>query len=265
MLAASGAGPAAAQDSRCPAEGINLASIEVTEPAANATVRGPVRVAGRAMALLPLTRVELIVGGQLVDSRTFPPTEGARDFELTWAAAGATPGRVTMRIVACNGGLGVLARGERSFDVQLAAAATSTTSATATTVAPTPTTAKGSPSTTTAAGGQATTPTAAGSTSVVPAAGQVSDTLPITVPITPTTVRRLADGLQIGPTQPRPLTLTEGGSEGGPGRPIWVGLVVGVSGMLGLVLSAIFRRHHASPPPGPDSQAAADPDLVEVP
>lgn len=57
----------------------------------------------------------------------------------------------------------------------------------------------------------------------------------------------------------RPFVLTEGAGAEKPNRPLWVGVVVGLSGVAGLAFSAVFRWRRSPLP-----EVVEDPDLVQV-
>ena len=183
----------------------------------------PVR--GRVSAPLTVSRVELLVGRSLVDSQTFPATSNT-EFSLSWDATRAAPGQTTLRVVACGQGVGgVLVQGSETVTVQVAGAPPSPTTTTtrpppasSTTIAPTTTssTPGSTSSSTTSTTGRTTT------TTTFPAVGTTEP---------PSDLAAQAAG-------PAGRLLPARAQEGEPtSRPLWVGLVVGVSGVAGLVLS----------------------------
>lgn len=119
--------PAGAQPSgTCPSPGVGDASVDVDSPRPGTQVRGVVFVRGKISALLTVSRVELLVGRSMVDSRTFPATSST-DFSLTWDATRAAPGPATLKVVACGQGVGgVLVEGSTTVNVEVAAPQLST-------------------------------------------------------------------------------------------------------------------------------------------
>lgn len=290
-LAFGGPVPVGAQEATCPATGLNLLPVSITDPEPGARVSGVVRVRGRADGALLLNQVELYAGGRLVDTRTFGAGSGVREFELSWDATGAPTGTTQLRVVACAGNLlGDVARGAAGIQVQVTAPATTTTApvggggsgggpgpgATSPTSVPasnSPTTlaptsgvtgpgATGPGATTGATAPGAPTTTSANSSSTTAAPGDRR----AEAPAAPASRRGQATEDELaGPARPGALTLTEGTPEDRPGPPLWVGIVVGLSGTIGLVLSAIFRRHHPAPVHEPvDEDDEVDADLVGV-
>jgi hypothetical protein len=215
----------AGAQSGCPGVGVSAASVDVVSPRPGEQVRGVVVVRGRVSAPLAVSRVELQVGRSIVDAQSFRETPSA-DFSLSWDATRAPAGQASLRVVACGQGIGgVLVQGSSTVAVDVVAvpaptqAATSTSVGTPTTVSPSTTTSSLSPSTSTS-----TTRT--------------STTLPAT-----TTTQALPDllteGRAVGPAG-RLLPGEVAASEGGRSYPIWVGAVVGLSGLAGLALSRVL-------------------------
>jgi hypothetical protein len=269
VLVLAAAGPAGGQASGCPARGLGLAQVEITEPSSRARVSGQVRVAGRASTSpVALARVELHYQGFVVDSANFQDPATSQEFELTWNSSGARAGSATLTVVACGGGvLDGVTRGAAEVTVEVAPPAPTTTSTPTTAVTSPPASVPAVPPTTGASALPSTTSTSPPTTTATPttaAAGNEDDAAAITTVASsppPTRSAGTPTSVPSGQSQQRPLTLTEGGAERRPGPPIWVGLVVGVSGTLGLALSAIFRRHH---PSTRVPEAEPDPDLVDV-
>lgn len=213
--------PHAGAQSGCPGAGVSAASVDVVSPRPGEQVRGVVVVRGRVSAPLAVSRVELQVGRSIVDAQSFRETPSA-DFSLSWDATRAPAGQASLRVMACGQGIGgVLVQGSTTVAVEVLAVpaptqgATSTSVGTPTTVSPT-TTSSLSPSTSTS-----TTRT--------------STTLPAT-----TTTQPLPDLLTeeraVGPAG-RLLPGEAAASEGRRSYPVWVGAVVGLSGLAGLVVS----------------------------
>lgn len=267
-----GAAPARAQSGTgCPTQFLPLlATVELTQPEAGATVSGRVTVAGEATGPL-LNHVELVVRGEVVASRALEGDGEVKSFALTWDASSAPTGITTLQVVACGDDGAIIPKlvgGKATREVRVQAPAPTTTSAPSTTVArraPAAPAAPGGPTSTAAAPGvgasadSTTTSVAATSTT----AGEAADDAEVTVPAErgePSESEILA-----GPARPGALTLTEGSDDSGPGPPLWVGIVVGISGTIGLLLSALFRRSHAEADDDEEEyESELDPDLVEV-
>ncbi|HUR23980.1 MAG TPA: Ig-like domain-containing protein [Acidimicrobiales bacterium] len=172
--------PAAAQPSgTCPTPGVGEASVDVDSPRPGSQVQGVVVARGKVSAPRTVSRVELLIGRSLVDSRTFPATSST-EFSLTWDASRAAAGPATLKVVACGQGVGgLLVEGSTTVNVEVSATLPSTTGA------------EPAPSRTIGVPGR-----------LLPAADEVSD--------------------------PRP-------------RRLWVGLVVGLFGLAGLVFAQVLH------------------------
>jgi hypothetical protein len=240
LLGAGGWVPASAQTTiaSCPTQGLTLAAVEITSPKADSTITaGAQRVTGRLFE--GLTRVELYIDGVLTDARSVP--QGQESFDLTWQATTSLPRTVAILVVGCGSGIGQLLRASDEVRVRLTPVDTtrpspSSTVVTPSTAAPVRTTIA-STATTTAAAGTASAG-AASSTTTKPEATTVPTTVVSTTTAPPaTTATRQAN---------TPLVLSEKADEDEPGPPLWVGAVVGLSGTLGLALSALISRRSAA-------------------
>lgn len=237
LLSAGSWSPASAQGTiACPAQGLTLAAVEITSPKGDSTITaGAQRVSGRLFE--GLTRVELYIDGVLTNAVTVP--QGQETFDLGWQATASLPRSVAIRVVACGSGLGQLVRASDEVRVRLTPVDTTRPSSSSTVVSP-PTSAPvrttvASTATTTAAAGAAA---AANSTTTSrPEATTVPATVPATKAPPATTATRQAN---------TPLVLSEKADEDEPGPPLWVGAVVGLSGTLGLALSAAISRRSAA-------------------
>lgn len=221
--------PAGAQQSgSCPSPGVGDASVDVDSPRPGTEVRGVVVVRGKVSALLTVSRVELLVGRSMVDSHSFPVTSST-DFSLTWDASKAAPGPATLKVVACGQGVGgVLVEGSTTVNVVVAAPLPSTTRA-----AP-------APSTTVGASTTSSSPPASSSTTSTSIAGTTTTSTTVAAGVAPPTSQGLvAAGAPIG-VPGRILPAAAEGSEPRPRR-LWVGLVVGLFGVAGLVFAQVLR------------------------
>ncbi|HEX2047758.1 MAG TPA: Ig-like domain-containing protein [Acidimicrobiales bacterium] len=221
--------PAHAQAGRCPSTGVSAASVDVTSPRPGEQVRGVVAVRGRVSAVLTVSRVELLVGRSMVDSQTFSATSNA-DFDLAWDATRAAPGQASIRVVACGQGVGgVLVHGSETVTVEVAGPLPPTTPA----PPPPPgtsTTIRGA--TTSSTPGSTSSSTSSSSTTSTTGPTTTSTTLPgVETTQPPSDLAAQAAG---PPARLLPARAEEGERRS---RPLWVGLVVGISGLAGLVLS----------------------------
>jgi hypothetical protein len=254
--------PAAAQTG-CSDESIaTRAVVDIEAPAANSVVSGTVNVRGSASTTLvvnSLARVEITFAG-VTKSQTYSPSSTV-NFNIPFDTSGFSPGTKTIDVVAC----GALAYGEatRSVTVPQRAAATTVVTGSGTTAATAPPGSTSAPQTTVvgqAAAGTGTPTTVAGAAggSTTTAASTPSTTEatpdPVVVPPQPTTTR-------VDPRANAPLVLTEAPDDDGSGTPLWVGAVVGISGGLGLLFSAVSWRRRANVP---EPVEPVDPELVEV-
>lgn len=224
-------GPAGAQTTgSCPASGVGEASIDVDAPRPGAQVSGVVAVRGTISALLTVSRVELLVGRSMVDSRTFPATSST-GFGLSWDATKAPPGPTTLKIVACGQGVGgVLVSGSATVNVEVAAPAPSTTRADVTTT----TIVAGTTSTSTAVSSSTTSSSTTSTT-----ARSTTTTVAGAPPTAPPEQGLVAAGAQPGlPGRLLPAAAGEGDPK--PHR-LWVGAVVGIFGVGGLAFAQALR------------------------
>lgn len=233
--------PAGAQGTiaACPTQGLTLAAVEITSPKADSTITaGAQRVTGRVFE--GLTRVELYVDGVLADARSIP--QGQETFDLGWQATASIPRSVTIGVVGCGSGIGQLLRASDEVRVRLTPVDTtrptsSSTVVTPPTSAPVPTTLASTATTTAAAGAAGAAGGAASTTTTSPQATTVPPAVPATTAPPATTATRQANA---------PLVLSEKADEDEPGPPLWVGAVVGLSGTIGLALSAVISRRSAA-------------------
>lgn len=232
---ASWATPAGAQiPGSCPTGGLSLARVDIDSPADGATLTaGSQRVSGSVVS--GITRVELYVDGVLSDTEQL--SSGDAYYSLGWQAAATIPHSSTVRVVGCGTGLGQLLRGEAEVGVRITPAVATTRPSPTSTEAPGPTTVH--PTTTavtpTTVKGQAATAASSSTTAVT-----TTTPAPVQAPVAGppgTTATRPAS---------QPLVLSERPKKRGPGPPLWVGAVVGVSGTIGLGLSALLSRRSAA-------------------
>ena len=123
IAGATGAAPAYAIPNTCPTTGPDAGAVNITDPAAGATVRGQVTVRGRASAPGGVSRVDVFVGEALKDVQAFDPPQTTVQFELRFDAAAVPAGRATVSVVACGGTAASAVRGIASVDVQVDSAA----------------------------------------------------------------------------------------------------------------------------------------------
>lgn len=257
--------------------GIGSVNVQVTDPAAGATVSGDVVVRGSASAVVvgQLNHVDVSLGnasrGEDID-----PGQSV-SFEVHLDASKVNPGSANLVVVVC----GLLARGEKRMVVTVAppAATTSTTPGSTTSVPGSPgttvspsTTAVGSGTTVAgssggSAGGPASTVVVSGATkgsTVAPSATTTVAGSPTTVGSSPGPTTAKADPVRPKTTSPGgQVLLTDSPPKHGSGPPLWVGAVVGLSGGLGLLYSAAWRRRGSGRGPR-TAQPIEDPDLVDV-
>ena len=246
-----GAGAAGAQATDCSqGTGFSPAQVQIDSPTTNQTVSGTVTVKGTARISLvgQLTRVEVSLGN-VTKAQTFEPGS-VLNYEIKVDASSLPGGATNLTVSAC----GLLAWGEKSITVNVAAAPP-TTRATTTTAgsAGPPVLGATSTSVNTPAGGPvpagATTSTRV-STSTTTPTSTTEATVPPTVAATTTVAR---------PTgRDTPLVLTETPPKGSSGPPVWVGAVVGISGGLGLLFSARPWRRRRGVPDAADAPLEED-------
>ncbi len=245
--------PAAAQLGSCGTDGIVAsADVRVTSPGPGAVVSGPtVSVTGTASVPLvgQLTRVDVNLGGQR-RSQSFEPSSSV-NFDIDVDISDLPPGTTSLTVVAC----GPLARGTRQMTVTVAPARTTTTEVrTSTTVAAPggtqPSTTTAAPNTT-AAPSQTPTTLAGSSTTTV---ATTTSSAPTSTPV-PTTTGSSRRGTAV--------VLGEEAADRSERSPLWVGLVVGLSGAVGLLLSAATwrRRSRASEPEPAEPTEPGEPGL----
>lgn len=221
--------PAGAQQGgSCPSPGVGDASVDIDSPRPGTQVRGAVVVRGKISALLTVSRVELLVGRSMVDSRTFPATSST-EFSLTWDAGKAPPGPATLKVVACGQGVGgVLVEGSSTVNVEVAAPQPTTTRA-----APAPSTTIGASTT------SSSTPASSSTTSTSTTSTTTTSTTVAAGATPPASPGLVAAGAPLG-VPGRLLPAAAEASEPRPRR-LWVGLVVGLFGVAGLVFAQVLR------------------------
>lgn len=221
---------ARAQTGGCPDGGVSGATVDIASPRSGDEVRGVVTVRGKVSAPLTVSRVELLVGRQLVDSKVFAAVPSA-EFTLTWDATHASVGRTTLRVVACGQGLGgLLVQGSSTVSVDVAAPQAPPQS----TVPPSIPSAPTSSSTTTT-----TRPSSTTTSSSVPSSSTTSTSIaPPGVTTTQTLSRPTAEVL----AAPSGRLLPGRSETNHRPKPLWVGVVLGVCGAGGLVLAKVLRR-----------------------
>lgn len=226
--------PPASTQSGCPGVGVSAVTVDVVSPRPGQRVQGVVVVSGKVSAPLAVSRVELQVGRSIVDAQSFPAAPAA-DFSLSWNASSAPAGQASLRVVACGQGLGgVLVQGSATVVVEVAAASSSTAPSTSIPISSTSSTVRGT--TTTTVSPSSTTSTSSARTSTT---------------FSRTTTTTLADpglvtaGRLVGPAGR--LLPGEAATSRRRAHPIWVGAVVGLSGVGGLVASQALtvRRRRA--------------------
>ena len=267
-LVASPTAGAAAAETGCGSGSGLTGSVTIDSPAPNASVSGTVEVSGTASAgpVGTLSRVEATLGAASA-SKTYDANPSI-DFSLTLDVSNVAPGRNTLTVTACgtNGLTGALSRGSASVPVVVkdVSAVTSTTAGRTTTTA-----ASGS-SGSVPAGATTTTSAGTSAAAAVAAKGAATSTTATSSPPTSTTAvaapTTVAAGAKSEPSRVRtgsnrPVVLTETPATHGSGKPLWVGAVVGVSGVIGVVLSAASRRRRTHPTVYAEP---VDPDLVDV-
>lgn len=238
-LLVTGAGSVAVAQTSCGAVPIG-AQVTIDKPSAG-VVTLPFVVSGRAVSTLGLSRVDLLIGGTVVASRTYPASTNL-NFEFSVGSNEAPPGARSVSVVACSAGLS-LVRGQSPavvVDVQklpVAATTTTTTAPTAPVASITP-----APSTTVVAvpvtdRSTTTTSKPVGARKVLTPPPRDREAAADPEGLADTSADAAAD---------RPIRLTDGDRDKGSGRPpLWVGAVVGLSGLGGLVLSGLVRRRSA--------------------
>jgi hypothetical protein len=271
-LLASAPTGAAAQDESCGSGGGLTGVVTIDSPAPNASVAGTVQVTGTASArpVGTLTRVEATLGGAS-DAGTYPAA-ATIEFSLTLDVSNVAPGRNTLTVTACGTSslTGALSRGSASVPVVVkdASAATTTTVGQTTTTAAT----RSSGSSGSSAAGATTTTTSATADAAGAVVGRGAATSTTATSSPSTTTTAVAAPAPVAPAaksdQPkarsgsnRPVVLTETPAKHGSGKPLWVGAVVGVSGVIGVMFSAATwrRRTHV-----PEYAEPIDADLVDV-
>lgn len=88
--------------------------VRILKPVAGESASGIVRVEGSASSVQPLSRVELVVAGTVVDGQDFEPTT-TMSFNLSWDPRRGQVGRNSLKVEAC----GASAHGESSVDVTI--------------------------------------------------------------------------------------------------------------------------------------------------
>lgn len=222
--------PAGAQQGgSCPSPGVGDASVDIDSPRPGSQVGGAVVVRGKISALLTVSRVELLVGRSMVDSRTFPATSST-EFSLTWDAGKAPPGPATLKVVACGQGVGgVLVEGSSTVNVEVAAPQPTTTRA-----APAPSVTIGASTTS-----SSSTPASSSTTSTSTTSTTTTSTTVVAGATPPPSPGLVAAGAPLG-VPGRLLPAAAEASEPRPRR-LWVGLVVGLFGVAGLVFAQVLR------------------------
>lgn len=251
---------AGAQSASCKAgSGLSPAVVTIDKPGANETVSGTITVSGTARVSLvgQLTRVEVALGSARA-AQNFPDPGSVLNYEIRLDASSVPPGSATLSVTTC----GLLAWGEKSVTVNVAAAEPTTTArATTTTVGGGPgTTVVGATSTsvTTVAGA----PAPVGATTSTKVSTTTTTAVPTTEAVVAATVATTPPTTARPPGRDTPLVLTETPSKRSSGPPVWVGAVVGISGGLGLLFSA--RPWHRRTDGPPDAADPVEQDLVST-
>lgn len=215
------ASPASTQ-SGCPGVGVSAVTVDVFSPRPGQRVQGVVTVTGRVSASLAVSRVELQVGRSIVDSQSFPAAPSA-EFSLTWNASSAPAGEASLRVVACGQGLGgVLVQGSSTVAVVVGAASSTTGPSTSIAIASS-TTVRGTTTTTVSPSTSSSTSSTRTSTTVARTTTTLADPGLVTA------------GRVVGPAGR--LLPGEAAARRRHSHPIWVGVVVGLSGLGGLLAS----------------------------
>ncbi len=238
-----------AQEVKCPGAGV--LKVDIDRPAGGATVSGTVTVAGRVQSsLFRASKVELRVRGEVVDSSSLESSDPEPTYTLSWNSASVPGGSPeTLTVVACGEGV-LSASGQDSVTVNVAAVATSTTRPL---IAPPPPSVVAEPGPPTTVGRSAVTSTtkvarAAGNTTTTTAAAadaNETDFVALLGQVSRRSVNETDSGDEpFGQAPPltEPLVLQDAEDAASPRRPPWIGLVVGIFGVLGLVASAALRR-----------------------
>ena len=119
-----GGSPAGAQERSCwrEAEGPGTegpveptgVNIDIDTPLPGDRITGESEVRGTVRSAVPVSRVELVSAGAVLDHQDFPSTTHV-PFTLRWHARRANVGQNTLRVVTC----GALAQGDSSVQVQV--------------------------------------------------------------------------------------------------------------------------------------------------
>lgn len=254
--------PVGAQATACllgPA--LTPAQVTISQPGPAATVTGDLVVSGTANSSLALDRVELFVDGSLVASQQPVPADDV-SFSFRVARDDLPRGEVNLRVRACNTFTLGAAGGFADRAVVIADPAPVTTSPSSTSPS------SPNPSTSPAPGATATT-VVAPATSVqdlpardLPAQDRPDQERPVLVQPLPVDTDPPGPGPAVepdgSPAPSRPLVLSDPDADPTDNGPLWVGLVVGLSGAAGLVVSAVRRRSVPGPVPAPSEAAPED-------
>jgi len=218
----------------CPAPGEEQvpATVTVTRPRSRETVSGMVQVTGHVESspTAPLSRVELWVDPILVDSAEFGST-AATTFSLQWDSRAHAEGDAGLRVVTCGDPPPPpQGRGQTMLTVTVQQDS------------PTPTNSASSPPdiiwpTLQPSNTQSAPPS--------PARGNASAS-PKPAPLPPPGPSPAAPQSPAGSSAPSVLKIQD--SAKSPRAPLWVGLVMGGAGTLGLGFSLLRHRHEGSRP-----------------
>ena len=237
--------------------GLGTAQVTIEQPAADTVISGKgVVVAGSARSSLgQLSRVEMTLAG-VTKVQSFSPS-GSVDFYATFDVSNVPTGPTTLHVVACGGSslTGSLARGDAEMRLRVQAPpATPTTAARPTTTGLAQPVAAEAGGTTTTMAVTTTSQAAASSTSTTMTSTPAAPERPVTA--------------KTAPARPRageaPLVLRDAPDDGSSRPPLWVGAVVGVSGALGLLFSAVSSRRRNRVPEAAEAVEPAESDLVDV-
>jgi len=243
--------PAGAAACPLPVDALGSAKVAIDTPAPGEVVSGDLVVSGVAQSdAVGLDQVELLVGGKPVASRRLEAPASRVPFSFTVAAGDLPRGKVEVQVVACAlFGLTASAVDDVTVTVQPAPPSTSPAASTTRPPASPPTTG----ATPEVAAPDAGAPQrAAPPTTTAQADPGVVGPLPVEAPA--------SSAPEAAPDRERPLVLSEGQSSDTDESPLWVGLVVGLSGALGLVASAARRRAASRSDDDLDDDLYDDPD-----
>lgn len=239
-------------DAQTSCSGVAVGAQVTIESPTGGRVPSTFSVRGRVTSTLPVSSVYLLIDGSVVSTRNYSPSANLA-YEFSVGPSVAAPGSRSIQVIACGSGLS-LVRGQSgvvTVEVQRPAVTTTAPMAAAPVPAAPPTSAGSAPATTVGpASGGARPPGPTSTTSRARTADRAESAA--APPEAPGPLPAEDDPLEAtdrGPAGDGPVTLSDEASDGSDSPPLWVGLVVGLSGVAGLTLSGLVRRRAASSPP----------------